>query len=474
MTSSQDNHSIISNKISNDFAENNTLTQIWDKVKLDLKNDFKSIIWNSWIGPLKFIKFENNVLEVGTSSELVKNRIEHQYYEQILVKSRRHFNGVTKIVFLIESFEFREDASLPAKNQNKSTFKKDFQTSISFITSFSKTLNKDYNFRDFITDESNELAYLSSKKVSKKFSSTYNPLYIYGGVGLGKTHLLNSIAWQIKDYNERSFTYMSAERFMYQFIKSLKLKETLKFKEQFRSIDVLMIDDLQFLGGKESTQEEFFHLFNDLIDLKKQIIITADKSPGDLKDLDYRIKSRLSGGLVVDILPTNYNLRIKIIKKKLFAKKSYLDNEIICFLAKKISASVRELEGAINKLIAYSDLMKINLNLSIVKDILSDFLRENKNKISLNDIQMQVSRHFNINLSDLCSKKRNRYISRPRQLAMFLCKELTDFSYPEIGKFFGGKDHATVIHGVNKIRSLSLEDKKIQRDLENLISNLKS
>ena len=446
---------------------------IWDKTKLELKNDFKSIIWNSWIGPLKFISYDNNILNIGTSSELVKNRIENQYYEQIFVKSQKYFINLSKIVFCVRDIDTQEQSIKP-HTQDKVSSENNYETSISFITSVSKTLNEDYNFKNFITCDSNELAYLSSTKVASKFSSIYNPLFIYGDVGLGKTHLLNSIAWKVKEDNHRNFIFMSAERFMYQFIKSLKLKETLRFKEEFRSIDILMIDDLQFLGGKQSTQEEFFHLFNDLIDLGKQIIITADKAPGDLSELDYRIKSRLAGGLVVDILPTNFDLRIKIIRKKLLTKKAYLDRDIINFLAKNITSSVRELEGSINKLIAYSDLMKINLNLSNVKDILSDLLRQKETKITLNDIHAKVSKHFNLNYDDLSSKKRNRHIARPRQIAMFLCKELTEFSYPAIGKFFGGKDHATVIHSVNKIKKLSLIDKYIKRDLENLISNIKS
>ena len=230
---------------------------IWDKTKLELKNDFKSIIWNSWIGPLKFISYDNNILNIGTSSELVKNRIENQYYEQIFVKSQKYFINLSKIVFCVRDIDTQEQSIKP-HTQDKVSSENNYETSISFITSVSKTLNEDYNFKNFITCDSNELAYLSSTKVASKFSSIYNPLFIYGDVGLGKTHLLNSIAWKVKEDNHRNFIFMSAERFMYQFIKSLKLKETLRFKEEFRSIDILMIDDLQFLGGKQSTQENSF------------------------------------------------------------------------------------------------------------------------------------------------------------------------------------------------------------------------
>ena len=457
----------------NDLKDiNQTLYQRWEDTKLELKNEFKSIIWNSWVMPLQVLEFKDNKLVILASSELVKNRIQNQYYEQIFLKAKIFFPSLKKISFIIEQNKFGNIKP----NKLQTEIKRNFSdtNSISFITSVSKTLDKNNTFNNFVVDETNELAFLSSKKIACNFSNIYNPLYIYGGVGLGKTHLLNSIAWEIKNIKKRQFVLMSAERFMYQFIKALKSKEILKFKEEFRAIDVLMIDDFQFLGGKDSTQEEFFHIFNDMIELNKQIIITADKSPRDINNLDYRIKSRLSGGLTVDILPTNFELRKKIIRSKLISKKAYLENKVVDFLAKNVTTSVRELEGSINKLIAYSELMNVNISLIKTKEVLADLLLVRNKNITIIDIQSEVSKHFNINFSDLCSKKRSRYIARPRQMAMFLCKELTNLSYPEIGKSFGGKDHATVIHGVNKIKELSLSDKKIKNDLENLITNLKS
>ena len=446
----------------------------WDSVKSELKNEFKSIIWNSWVEPLTFSNYSDSELIILTTSELIKNRIERQYYDQIFLHSKKYFADLNKIKFLVN--EINAESSLGRKNNLKSVVKNqsDKNHLISFVSEVSKSLNKSFTFENFVVGDSNDLAFFSAKKVVQNFSSNYNPLFLYGGVGLGKTHLLNSIAWEIQNEGKRKFIYMSAERFMYQFIKSIKLKETISFKEQFRSVDVLMIDDLQFIGGKESTQQEFFHLFNDLIDMKKQIIITADKSPNDILDMDLKLKSRLSGGLVVDILPTDNLLRTKIIKKKLMEKNSFLDSEIIKFLADKITNNVRELEGAINKIIAYSDLMKINLDLNKVKVLLVDFLRTNIKVTTIQDIQFHVSKYFNINFSDLCSKSRSRFISRPRQIAMYLSKELTEFSYPDIGKLFGGKDHTTVIHAVNKIKNLYLIDKKIKKDIENLTLTLKS
>ena len=252
------------------------------------------------------------------------------------------------------------------------------------------------------------------------------------------------------------------------------MNETIRFKDQFRSIDVLMIDDLQFIGGKKSTQEEFFHLLNDLIDNKKQVIITADKSPSNIKDLDYKIKSRLSGGLVVDILPTTFELRKKIIRNKVFSKNVNLERDIITFLAENIFSSVRELEGAINKILLYSDVTKSKLTLKNAETILADYLNNSNKQVTIRDIQLEVSKYFNLQFHDLCSKNRSRNISKPRQIAMFLSKQMTDSSYPEIGKLFGGKDHATVIHGVNKIKVSIETDRKVKQDLDNIILNLKA
>ena len=442
----------------------------WSIVQHDLKDDFKSIIWNSWIKPLVYVEYSNFTLTVETPSDLVKNRIENQYYDQIFFRAKRVVVGLNKIRFKVQ----KDKRALHSKNKQKSQGENQTLSSISFTDNTSKTLNKNYTFENFVVDKSNELAYFSAQRVGQEFNTDYNPFFIYGNVGIGKTHLLNAIAWNIKKYNRKKFIYISAERFMYQFIKSLKMNETISFKDQFRSIDVLMIDDLQFIGGKKSTQEEFFHLLNDLIDSKKQVIITADKSPSKIKDLDYKIRSRLSGGLVVDILPTTLELRKKIIRNKISSKNVNLERDIVTFLAENISSSVRELEGAINKMMLYCDITKSKLNMNNAQTILADYLNKNEKKITVKDIQLEVSKYYNLQFHELCSKNRSRHISKPRQIAMFLSKYLTDSSYPEIGKLFGGKDHATVIHGVNKIKLSSETDKLIKQDLDNIILCLKS
>ncbi len=457
--------------MSKEIIQNSNNDEVsWSVVQHDLKNDFKSIIWNSWVKPLVFVEYSNFTLIIKTPSNLVKNRIDNQYYDQIFFRAKRVYIGLNKIKFIVQ----KEEKTVQAIKNNRLDNENQTLSSISFTDNTSKTLNKNYTFDKFIIDKSNELAYFSAKRVVEEFNVDYNPFFIHGNVGIGKTHLLNAIAWNLKKYKKKKFVYISAERFMYQFIKSLKMNETIHFKEQFRSIDVLMVDDLQFIAGKKSTQEEFFHLLTDLIDNKKQVIITADKSPSNINNLDYKIRSRLSGGLVVDILPTSFELRKKIIRNKVSSKNVDLERDIITFLAENIVSSVRELEGAINKIMLYSDITKSKLNLTNAKNILTDYLNKTHKKITIKDIQLEVSKYYNLQFHELCSKNRSRYISKPRQIAMFLSKELTDASYPEIGKLFGGKDHATVIHGVNKIKVSSETDGKVKQDLDNLILSLKA
>jgi chromosomal replication initiator protein len=286
---------------------------------------------------------------------------------------------------------------------------------------------------------------------------------------MGKTHLLNAIAIELKQKHPNLKTvFMSAERFMYQFIRAIRSKDTIKFKDQFRSLDVLIIDDIQFIGGKESTQEEFFYTFNDLINQGKQIIISSNKSPFELLDLDEKLKSRLGGGLVVDFLPTNFELRMKILNKKVNQLKLDIPHEVLEFLATQISNNIRELEGALNRICANYELTGREICLENSKELLSDLLNVNEKTISINFIQEQVASYFDLKLSDMTSSRRSISIARPRQMAMYLCKDMTSCSYPEIGKAFGGKDHTTVIHAVKKIVALSTQDLILQNKLKSL------
>ena len=313
------------------------------------------------------------------------------------------------------------------------------------------------------------MPYAASKRICEKNTLSYNPLYIYGDVGMGKTHLINVIAIDLKkNFSNLKIVLMSAERFMYQFIKAIRLKDTIKFKEQFRSIDILMIDDIQFIGGKGSTQEEFFYTFNDLINQGKQIIISSNKSPIDVLHLEERLKSRLAGGLVVEFLPTDFELRLNILKKKVEILNLKIPLDLLEFIATKVVKNIRELEGALNRIWANYELTGKKIDLLNSKNLLSDILSVNEKNISIDIIQKQVSSYFNLQLADMSSSRRSINIARPRQIAMFLCKSLTSFSYPEIGKAFGGKDHSTVIHAVKKIELLLDDDQRLKKQISDL------
>ena len=450
---------------SNEKFENQRLS--WESAKSAIYSDVRSIVWKAWIKPLGFIKYENSILYLSASSYLIISRAETQYYEAIFFQASYTFANLKKIKVLKETTD-----KLINKENNKAITSKIYiksKNEVSFLTSASMKLNSKLNFDNFVVGHSNEMAYAASKRVSETMSTAYNPLYLYGNVGLGKTHLLNAIAIDLKEkFPNLKVVLMSAERFMYQFIKAIRSKDTIQFKDQFRSVDVLMIDDIQFIGGKGSTQEEFFYTFNDLIDQRKQIIITSNKPPSDLIDLDEKLRSRLGGGLVVDFLPTNFDLRIDILNKKVQSLSLSISQEILEFLANKIVNNIRELEGALNRICAHHELTGRNITIESAEELLTDLLKINEKKVSIALIQQQVSRYYNLKLSEMGSPRRSINIARPRQIAMYLCKEITSFSYPEIGKAFGGKDHTTVMHAFKKIEALCITDIKLKKDLIDL------
>lgn len=441
----------------------------WKEVQALISKDIKEIFWKAWIQPLKFEKYENRILYLSTQSKIISSRAETQYYETIFFRAGNVFESLFKIKILTYSPN-NTDNNFHKEGFVNSSITKPFSPNIlSFVDSVSMRINSKLTFENFVVGPSNQMPYAASKRICEKTSINFNPLYIYGDVGMGKTHLLNSIAIDLKGkFPNLKIVLMSAERFMYQFIKAIRLKETLKFKDQFRSIDLLMIDDIQFIGGKGSTQEEFFYTFNDLINQGKQIIITSNKSPIDLPDLDEKLKSRLAGGLVVDFLPTNYELRLSILKKKVELLKLNIPINILELLASKIVNNVRELEGALNRIWANHELTGKNFSVERSKELLSDILNAHEKIVSIQYIQEKVSIYFNLQFSDMSSSRRSINIARPRQIAMFLCKSLTSFSYPEIGRSFGGKDHTTIMHAVKKIEKLLVNDQKLKKQISDL------
>ena len=336
----------------------------------------------------------------------------------------------------------------------------------------SAPLDERFTFDRFVVGKPNELAHAAARRVAEGGPVTFNPLFLYGGVGLGKTHLMHAISWELKKSSPSlNVVYLSAEQFMYRFVQALRERKMMDFKSLFRSVDVLMVDDVQFIAGKDSTQEEFFHTFNALVDQNKQIIISGDRAPGEIKDMENRIKSRLQSGLVVDLHPTDYELRLGILQAKVeFYKRQYPDlvlaSGVLEFLAHRISTNVRVLEGALTRLFAFASLVGREITMDLTQDCLSDVLRASERKITVEEIQRKVSEHYNIRLSDMIGPKRVRTYARPRQVAMYLAKSMTSRSLPEIGRRFGGRDHTTVMHGVKRIEELKAIDGQMAEDLE--------
>jgi chromosomal replication initiator protein len=332
---------------------------------------------------------------------------------------------------------------------------------------FGAPLDPRFTFDNFVVGKSNEFAYAAARRVAEATAVPFNPMFLYGGVGLGKTHLMHAIAWHIREkHPTRKVLYLSAEKFMYQFIRALRFRDTMAFKEQFRNVDVLMIDDVQFISGRDSTQEEFFHTFNALVDQNRQIVISADKSPSDLEGMEERMRSRLGWGLVADIHQTDYELRLSILQAKAERLNASVVPKVLEFLAHKITSNVRELEGALNRVVAHAQLVGRDISLETTQEVLHDLLRANDRRVTIEEIQKRVAEHFNIRIADMHSARRARAVARPRQVAMYLAKQLTSRSLPEIGRKFGGRDHTTVMHAVRKIEELRAKDASFAEDVD--------
>jgi chromosomal replication initiator protein len=342
---------------------------------------------------------------------------------------------------------------------------------------FAGTVDPRFTFATFVVGKPNEFAYACARRVAEndRAQPGFNPLFLYGGVGLGKTHLMHAIAWAIRErMPERVVAYMSAEKFMYRFISAIRSQNTVEFKEQLRSVDVLMVDDLQFLIGKDNTQEEFFHTFNALVDAGKQIVVSADKSPSDLSELDARLRTRLGCGMVADIHATTFELRIGILQAKAALAGMIVPQKVMEFLAHKITTNVRELEGALNRVVAHGQLVGRPITLESTQEVLHDVLRAQDRRVTIEEIQKRVAEHYNIRLTDMSSARRARAVARPRQVAMYLAKQLTSRSLPEIGRKFGNRDHTTVMHACSRIADLMQRDSAFAEDVELLRRMLES
>jgi len=437
----------------------------WAVIQKDMKSKLGSDIYESWLRKIDFVEEMSNYVLLSVSTRFIRDWITSRYLDQILQVFKIYKKNLTRIEFKIVEKSSENDNS-PKLNENSEN--------VSFIKDTYLQYNRidpNKRFDNFITGTSNKLAYEASLKVSENISH-YNPLYIYGGVGMGKTHLLNSIGLSLKEKSKVMF--ISAERFMYQFVKSIKSNDMVKFKEYFRNTDILLIDDIQFMNGKEAMQEEFFHTFNALIDKGSQVIISADRAPNKLSRIQDRIKSRFAGGLVVDVQKPDYELRSKIVKQKteelniFYSNQINISEEIQKFISNEITTSIRELVGAINRVVSFSRIYNKVPNLSEVKVVLKDLLNLGENKVTIDLIQSTVCKFFKISKNEMLSSRRSRYLVRPRQTAIYLTKILTSKSLPEIGREFSNRDHTTIIHSVKTIEKLKEKDLEMTDNINNL------
>ena len=439
----------------------------WNEVLKNFKTTFGNDVYESWLKNINLKKEFNHYVVLTAPTRFVRDWIVSRYADKMLDIIKTFKKSIQRIEFFIEESKEKSD---------KIDFRRDSQ-----ISSIENSLlnynrfNLNNSFDHFMVGESNELAYTAARKVCTQ-SSHYNPLFIYSVVGMGKTHLLNAIGLDIE--NSKQVMFISAERFMYHFIRSIKSNDMVKFKDFFRKANVFIIDDIQFVAGKEAMQEEFFHTFNALIERGSQIVVASDRSPSNLDRVQGRIKSRLSGGLVIDIQPPDLNLRIKILRskfediKKNFNENYNLNDEVFKFLATEITSSIREMVGALNRVLAFSKINTKSPNIYECKRILKDFINDNKKSINVESIQNIVAVYFNLNIQEMLSPRRSRSLARPRQIAMYLAKKYTTNSLPEIGRKFSNRDHTTVIHAVKKIDELIKNDNEIKHSITEIIKIL--
>ena len=435
----------------------------WNEALIKFKQNFGSDVYDSWIKNISLKKEFNHYVVLSAPTRFVRDWIVSRYADKILDIIQTFKKSIQRIEFLIEETQDKSE-KLDLSNKKYVT---PIQNSLLNYNRF----NSNNRFDNFIVGESNELAYTAARKVCIQ-SAHYNPLFIYSPVGMGKTHLLNAIGLEVS--NAKKAMFISAERFMYHFVRSIKNNEMVKFKDFFRMANVFIIDDIQFLSGKEAMQEEFFHTFNALIEKGSQIVISSNCPPSDLNKIQERIRSRMSGGLVIDIQPPDFALKIKILRSKFeeiklnFKENYYLSDEVFEFLATEVTSSIRELVGALNRILAFSKINTKSPTIYECKKILKDFINCNVKTINVETIQKLVASHFNLNIQEMLSQRRSRSLARPRQIAMYLAKQHTTNSLPDIGRKFSNRDHTTVIHAVKKIDELLKKDNEIRQSVSEI------
>lgn len=477
------------------MSELNSDTQLnaqWARIRGRLRAEYGEATFRSWLKPLTLAGRRGADLRVAVPSRFMRDWVTTHYGDRIKALWSTENPEIRSVEVIVDALAGRaqvaddtgdepvtamagETAALVASRPDGAAAPVATLAAPQVFTreepdnfdDVSAPLDPRLTFDNFVVGKSNELAHAAAYRVAEAETVPFNPLFLYGGVGLGKTHLMHAIAWHIRRRkSHKRVIYLSAEKFMYQFIRALRNKSTMAFKEQFRSVDVLMVDDVQFIIGKESTQEEFFHTFNALADQNRQVILSADKSPSDLEGLEERMRSRLGWGLVADIHPTTYELRLGILQSRAEQSGVEIPQKVLEFLAHRIASNVRELEGALTRITAHATLVGRPVTLESAQELLKDLLRANDRRVSIEEIQRRVAEHFNIKLADMQSPRRARTVARPRQIAMYLAKQLTTRSLPEIGRKFGGRDHTTVMHAVKKVEELCVGDSGFAEDVD--------
>ena len=454
----------------------------WDRIKVRLKDEVGDAAYRSWLRPITLHGVNDGDVKLALPTRFMRDWVATHYAERIRTLWGAENPGIRNVEIVVGAVRATAvPASVPAAPVEApvapvravraappaAVCAPAAAPTNGDMDELGAQLDPRFTFKNFVVGKPNEFAYAAANRVADADVVSFNPLFLYGGVGLGKTHLMHAIAHHIRERNpQRTVLYLSAEKFMYRFIRALRTQDTMSFKEQFRSVDVLMIDDVQFIAGKDATQEEFFHTFNALVDQGRQIVISADKSPSDLEGIEERLRSRMACGLVADIHATTYELRLGILQSKAEQMGVIVPQKVMEFLAHKITSNVRELEGALNRVVAHSQLVGRAITLETTQEVLQDLLRASDRRITIEEIQKKVAEHFTIKLAEMSSARRSRQVARPRQIAMYLAKQLTSRSLPEIGRKFGGRDHTTVMHAVKKVEELKETDQNFAEDVE--------
>ena len=456
----------------------NQRKECWQRVRGRLRDELGSTTFERWIESVELEAIERTRIILSVPTRFLREWVAPRYGDRLRVLWQAELGGERTVEVVVRPGLAPELVDGADEDEDAAETRNDVHSlgEPSGDDAIGGRLDRRYSFENFVVGPPNEFAHAAARRVAESDNVPFNPLFIYGGAGLGKTHLMHAIALRLRALRpERRVIYLSAEKFMYQFIRALRAKDVMGFKELYRSVDMLLIDDVQFIGGKDSTQEEFFHTFNALVDQNKQVVVSGDRSPADLEYMDERMRSRLSWGLVAEVHPTSYELRLGI----LLAKGEQLGAhevppKVLEFLAHKITSNVRELEGALTRVVAHSTLIGTPITLEGTQAVLHDLLRANDRRVSIEDIQKRVAEYYNIKVTEMSSARRAQMVARPRQVAMYLCKQLTQRSLPEIGRRFGNRDHTTVMHAVRKIEQLRQADTGFAEDVELLRRMLES